>query len=116
MSLTFYSSWPRNGRGDWLRVSKMDRSLTAWVQSDRVVLVDQAVEFFTNQIRFHPDDAFVFAMRGMLRDDRNEYDAAVRDFSEAVKLDPSCIFAWLHQGRARTWCSKNDFQKAMSGL
>ena len=107
---TIYRSDRRHG--PWLWISNADQSVHGWVSLDQVVSVDNAIEFFTNQIRASPKDAFTFAMRGMVRDDKSDHDAAVSDFGEAVKLDPTSVFAYM--GRARAWRGKNNFQKTIA--
>ena len=68
------------------------------VMSDQVIPVDQALEFFTEQIRTKPRDAFAYALRATVWLDKREFDRAVADFTEAIRIDPKCAAAFV--GRA----------------
>jgi tetratricopeptide (TPR) repeat protein len=43
-----------------------------------------------------------------------DYDRALGDFDEAIRLDPRTVDAWV--GRAEVWKLKNDHQRAMADL
>jgi tetratricopeptide (TPR) repeat protein len=106
----FYSVLGRDG--DWLLLSSEGDSPMGWVKSDRVIPAEAAIEFFTNQIRAKPDDAFSFLMCAMLRQDKNGLDAALDDYNQSIKLNPRSAFA--HIGRARIWSSKKEYDKAIA--
>ena len=61
---------------------------TGWAPGDQVVPIDQAIEFFTNQVRVNPRDAFSYVMRGRVWRDRREIDKAMADYTEAIGIDP----------------------------
>jgi tetratricopeptide (TPR) repeat protein len=85
---------------------------SGWTAAADVVSIEQAVDFFTAQIRTHPRDAFPYAMRAFIHFDKNELDFAVRDFNEALSLDPRDPAARC--GRGTAWLSKKQFDKAIA--
>ena len=98
--------------GSRLRLKSEDHAVEGWVESDRVILIEEATEFFTNQLRVKPNDAFAFAMRAMVRHVNKEVDNATADFDAALKLDPQLGFA--HFGRAIVWHNSRQYEKAIA--
>ena len=85
---------------------------TGWAPGDQVVPIDQAIEFFTNQVRVNPRDAFSYVMRGRVWRDRREIDKAMADYTEAIGLDPQSALTHLNRGDA--WSAKLDYDKAIA--
>ena len=50
--------------------------------------------------------------RGFARADKKEYDKAIADFSEAIRLDPKDATAYYNRGIA--WAGKNEYDKAIA--
>jgi len=73
-------------RGEWLRVSG------GWISRDEVVAEDQAVNFFTDEIRRAPT-AFAYCSRGCIYLERGALQEAYDDFTEAICFDPTCAVA-----------------------
>ncbi len=82
----FYRVEQIDGPSLWLKGEIQGSS--GWANADEVVLVEQAVDFFTGQIRAHPDDPFFRATRALLWSDRKASDSALRDYDDAIRLDP----------------------------
>ena len=76
-------------------------SADIWVKSESVIPVDGAIEFFTKQVLSNPNDAFSFAMLGMLHHDREEFDAALGEYDQAIELDPKSVFARIGRAHVR---------------
>ena len=85
---------------------------SGWVEHDQVILVEHAVEYFTQEIRAHPQDAFLHAARALLLCDSKAYDSALRDYDEAVRLDPKN--AAHYRGRGQVWQFKKEHDKALA--
>jgi tetratricopeptide (TPR) repeat protein len=83
-----------------------------WAPADDVVLVEHAVEFFSQQIRAHPGDPYFLAARALLWSDRKAYESAFRDYSEAIRLDPKN--ASHHRGRGLAWHAAKEYEKAIA--
>jgi tetratricopeptide (TPR) repeat protein len=113
----------RGGNGiDFYRIEQVDGSSlllagdtpgpNGWAPSEDVVLVEQAVDFFGQQIRAHPDDPFFRAARALLWRDRKAYASALRDYDEAIRLDPKNASHYC--GRGLAWHSAKKYDKAIA--
>jgi tetratricopeptide (TPR) repeat protein len=83
-----------------------------WAPAEDVVLVEQAVEFFSQRIRAHPGDPYFRAARALLWSDRKAYESAVRDYDEAIRLDPKN--ASHYRGRGLAWHAAKEYDKAIA--
>lgn len=98
--------------GNWLWLKTENRGVEGWVKAEFVIPYDQALDYFTNQIRANPDEGQWYNYRGIVWALRGEYDIAIADFSEAIRLDPGDEGAFNNRGTARR--HKNDFDKAIA--
>jgi len=94
------------------------QGLSGWATAGEVVPVEQALDFFTQQIRAHPRDAFLHAMRAFLWRDKREFDSALSDDNEAIELDPKnaanhCSRGFDRQSRKEYDKAINDFDEAI---
>jgi tetratricopeptide (TPR) repeat protein len=83
--------------GPWLWVRADGNGFSGWALYDQVVAVEDAIGFFTDQIRDDPQDVFPYVMRAMLWQDRREIDKALRDYDQVLRLDPSR--GWIYNDR-----------------
>jgi tetratricopeptide (TPR) repeat protein len=58
------------------------------------------------------DLALVFNNRGNAYSDKNDYDRAIADFNQAIRLDPK--YAFPHDGRGKAYYAKNDLNHAFA--
>ena len=87
--------------------------LNGWSPADQVVPVEQAIEFFTDYIRSNPGDAHGYIMRAMVwRTEKKEFDIALGDCNEAIRLDPTSAYAYTNRGIA--WEDKKEYDKAIA--
>lgn len=94
--------------GDWLWV---DSRVPGWLDKANVVLVDDAIPYANDAIRRNPtSDAYV--SRAIVWTNLSEDDAAIRDFTEAIRLDPKNAEWYVRRGhlRGRT----KDFDQAFA--
>jgi tetratricopeptide (TPR) repeat protein len=99
--------------GARLRVRGEGRGLNGWVEAHQVIPLEQAIEFFTGQIRSHPTDPHGYVMRATaLRVHKHALDAAVRDFNEAVRLAPMNPSVYIHRGFA--FEEAKDYESAIA--
>ena len=101
----------REANGEWLLLEPSGAGASGWAQSDQVVPVDGAIEYFSDRIKANPRDVFFYAMRGFVRNDKKEWDAALGDLSDAVKLKPAWPGGYKLRGAA--WRRKREFDKAL---
>lgn len=98
-----------NGQWLWLRSG----ALAGWTHADQVVPLEQAVVFYTDFIRDHPDDPYGYSMRGTINlQEKSDVDAALKDYSEAIRLDPSLVAVHINRGNA--WTVRKEFDKAIA--
>jgi tetratricopeptide (TPR) repeat protein len=96
--------------GPWLLLEA--GGVQGWVRSESVVSFAQAVEFYTQQVRAHPDDADAYAMRGLIRREEGRLDMAIADFTEAIQLDPQNAVTIANRGNA--WMARGDHERAIA--
>ncbi len=87
-------------------------AVNGWASADSVIPVERAVDFFTIQIRDHPQKSFPRMMRGRIWGARDEFDKAIADLTEAIRLDPNSSLAY--QSRGWAWGRKNEYDKAIA--
>ena len=50
---------------------------------------DQLIDEYTEAIRINPADPGAYNTRGMSYAEKGDYDRAIADFTEAIRLDPN---------------------------
>jgi tetratricopeptide (TPR) repeat protein len=98
-------NWP------WLWLKDERGVAEGWAKIENLVLYDQAIDYFTNEIRANPSSS-VYISRGSIRCERGEYDIAIGDFNEAIRLDSRSEGAYCWRGIA--WYAKKDYDKAIA--
>ncbi|MEM7474858.1 MAG: tetratricopeptide repeat protein [Planctomycetota bacterium] len=93
-------------QGNWLYI----RSKAGWVSRDDVVAFEQAVSYFTKKLDKERSDTNYYD-RGCLWHKRGEYDLAISDFNDAIRLDPDD--AALYNGRGSAYTSTKQLERAM---
>ncbi len=91
--------------GDWLWLDK------AWVHKDDVLLPEQAIAYWSDQIQKNPSAAQNWNNRGTMWKDKGELDPALKDLSEAIRLDPTFASAYVNRGNI--WHEKREFDSAL---
>jgi tetratricopeptide (TPR) repeat protein len=86
--------------------------ISGWVRADDVVPLDQAVNFYTQEITKQPTSWNAYLYRGFVWDVKHEYDKAIADFSEAIRLYP--YWANTFNNRGWTWHRKKELDKAIA--
>src|SRR5215468_7218949 len=56
--------------------------------------------------------ATVYARRGVAYDDKGDYDRAIADFNEAIRLDPK--IAMFQANRGLSYSNKGDYERAIT--
>ena len=95
--------------GDWLWL--VSGSVAGWVRSGEVVPFDQAIDYYTRFIQAGQGD-WAYNMRGLIWIDKKEYDIAIGDINDALRLDPRRRSAWNNRGGV--WHAKKDYDKAIA--
>jgi tetratricopeptide (TPR) repeat protein len=84
----------RQVSGDWLWLD------VAWVKKDDVVLLDDAPGYFTGLINRGTNNVAGYALRGVSWLVKREFDNAVKDLSEAIRLQPGNTSFYCLRGKA----------------
>jgi tetratricopeptide (TPR) repeat protein len=83
-----------------------------WTTPDQLVRIDDALDYFADRIRAHPDDVFFYAVRAALWLDRKDLDHALADWTKIVELEPDDVCSYV--GRGGVWLSKKQWDKAIA--
>src|SRR5262249_14147747 len=76
--------------GGWLWL--VSGSVRGWVPAGVVVPFDQAIDFYTREVRADPANAAAYDWRGPVWQEKGEPDIALADYTQAIPLTP-------HRGR-----------------
>jgi tetratricopeptide (TPR) repeat protein len=90
----------------WLQAE--GRRLSGSARAEDVIPVERAIAYFTERLRAHPTDAWAYAMRGFVREDRNELGAALRDDDEAIRLESTLSALYFRRARVRLAMQEPD--------
>ena len=96
--------------GDWLWVTW--QSIEGWLPVSQVVPFDQAIDFYTQEIRANAGNSGAWMSRGLIWQSKNECDIAIADFNEAIRLNPG--FSTAYESRGRAWQDKKEHHKAIA--
>lgn len=109
-TIAFYHVERTDGPLLWLQAE--EERFAGWGKADEVVPVEQAIAFFSQQIQAQPRDAFCYAMRALVRRDKNDLDDALKDLDQAIRLDPRN--ALFYCGRGTIQLGKKAHEKAIA--
>ena len=84
-----------------------------WSDKSNFVRLTDAPTFFTEVIRRDPNSFWAWGMRANAWP-ASEADNAIRDHTEAIRLNPKCVSAYY--GRAGAWGNKQEWDKAIRDL
>ncbi len=97
-----------------LLVARADGQSRGWVDADRVVPVDRALEHFDRAIAENSRDAWLLATRASLRVRRHDYAEAIDDYDLAIAIDPKESAYYL--GRGGLWARRGDHARTIADL
>lgn len=103
--------WPvpvRDEKGDWVKVQVRD--VAGWVPKENLVRANDGVAYFTNRIKNKDALGEAYRMRAKLLSMKDEFDNAIKDADEAIKLEP---VAESYIARGDSYSSKKDFDRAI---
>jgi tetratricopeptide (TPR) repeat protein len=103
----------KNVNGDWFWVtfSSGHETVSGWISRSDVIPFSQALDFFSDELKRNPT-ASAYNNRGMWWKEKGEYDIAIGDYNEAIRLDPT--FAWPYLHRGVVWAIKKEYDRAIS--
>jgi tetratricopeptide (TPR) repeat protein len=93
----------------WLYVRH--RGAEGWLAKEQVVLLDDAVDYFTQALRANSQDAFALAHRGRAWKEEGELEKALSDLNEAIRLNPYAG-TW-HGNRGLVYSALREYDNAI---
>jgi tetratricopeptide (TPR) repeat protein len=96
--------------GPWIQV--VESGVEGWFSKEDAVFVEDAPEYFTQQIRANREDERAWAMRGAAWRLKGEPDKAIKDLNEAIRLNPKGS-AW-YASRGTAFWLKKEYDRAMA--
>lgn len=94
------------------RVRVRHRGVTGWLAKADAVPLGDAARYFTDQLRKDGKDARAYAHRGWARKLKGEHDLALKDYNEAIRLQPG-EKDW-YNNRATIWNAKKEYARAVA--
>ena len=85
---------------------------SGWIEASKIILIDQAVEFYSKELLANPNNADAYFERGMIWRFVGKKDEAISDFTEAIRLVPSNAFAY--ERRPLLFDEQKKFDKAIA--
>ncbi len=86
-------------------------TIKGWINRSDVIPFSQAVDFFNEELKRHPT-ARGYCILGIIWSLKGEYNIAIGDFNEAIRLDPHLASAFFDRGVALM--RKGEYSKAIS--
>ena len=80
------------------------------VMKSEVVRLADAPGFYTDKIRANEKDRWAWVCRGAAWSEKAEYENAIKDLTEAIRLDPQAV---TYNERGVAWDAKKDYGKAI---
>src|SRR5581483_11234692 len=81
------------------------------VKKSATVLLDQAMPYLSERILKSPNDDFAYALRAYAWLEKKDYESALKDIDEAIRLAPSVGVWSLH--RCNIWLALKEYDKAI---
>jgi len=96
---------------DWLWLG--DTTFHGWVQKKAVVTIDDAIRERSEALQQNPSAA-KYNNRGAAWAAKGEYELAIKDHSEAIRLEPQDGLYYFNRGK--NWLAKVDARTAINDL
>jgi tetratricopeptide (TPR) repeat protein len=84
--------------GDHVFVVSPESRRRGWIGVDQVLPLDLAMDYFDRTIAQDPRDIDSYRMRSQLWNDRKDYDRALADLDQAIRLAPDRATAYVDRG------------------
>jgi tetratricopeptide (TPR) repeat protein len=78
------------------------------------VTIDEAIAASTRKQAFEPNDPFTYGDRGNAYARKGDYDRAIADYDEAIRLDPKYALGYNYYNRGNAYNRKGDYDRAIA--
>jgi tetratricopeptide (TPR) repeat protein len=95
-------------REDMDRIQINQEGKPIWVKKDDMVRQKEAVEFFTKRLDAEPDNDTWFAFRGWVRHRTGNTAEGLKDYAEAIRLNPAAASWYGNRGLIHLEAKKLD--------
>ncbi len=86
----------RHEAGGFLRLRQDGKDV--WIQKNDAILIDRAINYFDDEIRARPNDDVSLGIRGFVHVRSGNAEAAIKDLSEAIRINPKRCIWWAIRG------------------
>jgi tetratricopeptide (TPR) repeat protein len=100
----------RDEREGWLRI--FDGRRDGWAEKADFVLARDAPAYFQGRVQANPKDTWALHMRAVGWQKKGEYDKAIQDLTDCIRLNPSESSYYTVRGLA--WQQKRQYDNAIS--
>ncbi len=87
------------GNRIWIKANGAGDVPVGWVEKENVILLDDAIPYFTDLIGRSPKDWDAYLRRAEAEHALNRREAAVADYTRSIELHPDEPFLFLRRGR-----------------
>jgi tetratricopeptide (TPR) repeat protein len=99
--------------GDWLGLKPIGPGACGWAKRSSVLPLAEAVAYLSALIEKSPGDGGLIGRRAAVRAELRDFEAAINDYTEAMRLDTGNTWYYLI-GRGNAWAAKGDDEKALA--
>jgi tetratricopeptide (TPR) repeat protein len=110
--LTNFVYQVRSEKDGWLYVHH--RGVEGWLWKQQAILLEDAIDFFSEQIQANPFNAFALAHRGRAWLEEEKPERGLQDMQQAIRLEPGNA-AWL-RARAAIYDDLDETRRALADL
>jgi tetratricopeptide (TPR) repeat protein len=86
-------------------------TIDGWINRSAVIPFSQSLDFFGKELKRSPT-ARTYAIRATIWDEKHDYDKAIADWSEAIRLEPNQPSAYVERGSV--FFDKKEYDKAIA--
>jgi tetratricopeptide (TPR) repeat protein len=83
----------------WIKANGAGDAPVGWMNKKNVILLEDAIPYFTSLIERKPDDWDAYLRRAESEHAQNQREAAITDYTSAIKLHADEPFLYLRRGR-----------------
>ena len=100
-------------RIDGGRVRITSEGMSFWIDPSQIVLLDEAIEFYSREIRSNPNNAAAYHHRALVLSSwKGDFEKAIDDYTEAIRLEPR--HGPTYHNRGQTWAKLEDYHSAIA--